>query len=104
MDSDGGKAMLLLEGMEGSLQPATYDVWLMRGEDKVRAGTLQVDAEGWGAATIEPDQSVYSFDRVGLTEVMPSDQDARASIMVLEGAISSRSGSPMYRVQAPVWR
>ena len=85
VDSAGGKAMLLLEGMEGSLQPATYDVWLMRGEDKVRAGTLQVDAEGWGAATIEPDQSVYSFDRVGLTEVMPSDQDARASIMVLEG-------------------
>ena len=63
-----------------------------------------MDAEGWGAATIEPAQSVYSFDRVGLTEVMPSDQGALASIMVLEGAISSPGGSPMYRVQAPVWR
>ncbi len=104
VDSDGGKAMLLLAGMEGSGEPADYEVWLMRGDDKELAGTLQVDAEGWGAVTIEPAESVYSFDRVGLMEEMESSSGARASIMVLEGAISSPVGSPMYRVQAPVWR
>ena len=104
VDSDGTRAMLLLAGMEGSGQPADYEVWLMRGDDKVLAGTLQVDAEGWGAVTIEPAESVYSFDRVGLTEEMDSTTDARASIMVLEGAIAGRGASPMYTVQAPVWR
>ena len=104
VDRDGSKAMLLLAGMEGSQQPAAYEVWLMRGDDKVRAGTLQVDAEGWGAVTIEPADSVYSFDRVGLTEEMESSTNARASIMVLEGAIAGRGASPMYTVQAPVWR
>ena len=104
VDRDGSRAMLLLAGMEGSGQPADYEVWLMRGDDKVRAGTLQVDAEGWGAVTIEPAESVYSFDRVGLTEEMESGTDARASIMVLEGAIAGRGASPMYTVQAPVWR
>ena len=104
VDRDGSRAMLLLAGMEGSGQPADYEVWLMRGDDKVLAGTLQVDAEGWGAVTIEPAESVYSFDRVGLTEEMESGTDARASIMVLEGAIAGRGASPMYTVQAPVWR
>ena len=104
VDRDGSRAMLLLAGMEGSGQPADYEVWLMRGDDKVLAGTLQVDAEGWGAVTIEPAESVYSFDRVGLTEEMESSTNARASIMVLEGAIAGRGASPMYTVQAPVWR
>ena len=48
VDSDGGKAMLLLEGMEGSLQPATYEVWLMRGDDKLRAGTAAGGRRGMG--------------------------------------------------------
>ncbi len=104
VEGDGSQAMLLLAGMEGSQEPGTYDVWLMRGADKVQVGTLQVDAQGWGSAPIDPGESVFSFDRVGLTEQMSSAEGARASIMVLEGAISGRGGSPMYTVQAPVWR
>ena len=82
--NDGSGAAVLLSGMDESSSSSTYQVWLMRGGDKVLAGTVQVDESGWGAATIEPQEPVFGFDTLALaTEpapgAAPGDDD-----MVLE--------------------
>ena len=102
--NDGSKAMLLLAGMGESSPSSTYHVWLMRGADKVWVGELQADEEGWGTVTIQPDESVYRFDKVELTEEIAPGGESRVSNMVLEGSIAAPGPSRMYTVQQPRWR
>ena len=102
--NNGDLAMLLLTGMGERPVSSTYHVWLMRGDDKVWVGKLQVDDRGWGTTTIQPDESVFRFDKVELTAVTVSDTDSGLIDMVLEGEIAVPERSRMDILAETPWQ
>ena len=102
--NDGSRAMLLLAGMGERPLSSTYHVWLMREGDKVWAGKLQVDDNGWGTVNFQPSESVFRFDKVELTTEIVSDGDFRWTDMVLEGEIAAPDQSRKYILQQPPWQ
>ena len=89
----GNRALLMVSGMGGQASLSIYQVWLSRQGDRLWAGEVRVDDNGWGTVTLQPTESVFGFDKVELTAetvagVAPGPKD-----MVLEGAIQDPRSS-----------
>lgn len=90
---DSRHAILLVSGMPQAF-PARYHVWLLRPDQRVRMGQVQVDASGWGAMSFYyPPESVLRFDRLVLSREAVSSGEAASRDMVLEGSIASLRSS-----------
>ena len=87
---DSRHAILLVSGMPQVPFPASYHVWLLRPDQRVRMGQVQVDSSGWGAMSFfYPPESVLRFDKVVLSRYGVSSGEAASREMVLEGSIAS---------------
>ena len=102
VSSDGRRAMLLLVGMRGPSQTATYQVWLMRHGDRLWAGEVRVDDRGWGSATLRPQESVFRYDKVELIADKVAGAPSAPSDMVLEGDITE--SKPSQKLAFQEWR
>ena len=93
--NDGRGAVLMLSGMTERSPTSTYQVWLMRGGDRVHVGTVVVDDRGWGTTTMWPKESIYRFDKVELVTETASGTVASPPDMVLEAKIPTLQPSQM---------
>jgi len=91
---DSRRAILLVSGMPKVPFPASYNVWLLRPDQRVRMGQVQVDSSGWGIMSFYyPPESVLRFDRVVLSREDVSSGEAASHDMVLEGTFASLKSS-----------
>ena len=91
---DSRHAILLVSGMTQEPMPASYQVWLLRPDQRVRMGVVQVDSSGWGAMSIYyPEESVLRFDKLVLSRDNVSSGEAASRDMVLEGSFASLKSS-----------
>ena len=87
---DSRHAILLVSGMAQESSPASYQVWLLRTDQRVRMGQVEVDSTGWGTLSFYyPPESVLRFDKVVLSRAGVSSGEAATRDMVLEGSFAS---------------
>jgi anti-sigma-K factor RskA len=84
---NGHQAVLMVSGMEGRARLSIYQIWLLRQGDRLWAGEVEVDDNGWGTATLQPTESVFGFDKVELTAETVAGVAPGPDDMVLEGSI-----------------
>ena len=83
-------AILLVSGMPPEPFPTSYHVWLLRPDQRVRMGQVEVDESGWGTMSFYyPPESVLRFDKVVLSRDDVSSGEAASRDMVLEGSFAS---------------
>lgn len=87
---DGRRAELMVTGMRELEPPSSYDIWLVRQGQRMWAGQLKVDSQGWGAVTLHPTEPLFDFDMVRLTPAPASDPAPGRGGMILEGRIVSQ--------------
>jgi anti-sigma-K factor RskA len=63
----GQKALLMVSNMEQPPPLRSYQVWLVRGGQRMPVGQLQVDSSGWGSLYLTPPASLFEFEWVSLT-------------------------------------
>lgn len=68
MDPSSGTGMLMCHEMPPIEQGHAYQVWFVRGNERVSAGLLWPDRSGNGYALIEVPTDLQSFDSIGLTD------------------------------------
>jgi anti-sigma-K factor RskA len=84
---NGHQVVLMVSGMGERARPSMYQVWLLRHGNRLWAGEVEVDDNGWGTATLQPTESVFGFDKVELTAATVAGVAPGPDDMVLEGAI-----------------
>ncbi len=90
LGEDSRHAILLVSGMPGQPLPTSYQVWLLRSDERVRMGVVQVDSSGWGTMSFYyPPEPLLRFDKVVLSRDGIASGDAASSDMVLEGSFAS---------------
>ena len=89
VSSDGNRAILMVTDMEQHGPASVYQVWLIRNGQLVGAGEVQVNSAGWGSAFLRPPESVFRFDRVGLTVDKEAGSIASSDEMVIGGEITT---------------
>ena len=89
VSSDGNRAILMVTDMEQRRPASVYQVWLIRNGQLVGAGEVQVNSAGWGSAFLRPPESVFRFDRVGLTADETAGSVASSDDMVIGGEITT---------------
>lgn len=73
-----GKAVLVTEGLDPAPSGHTYELWYVRGEDKIPAGTFDPDAEGEAAVLVEGE--MHEGDVIAVTvEVTGGSPDGTPS-------------------------
>ena len=91
---DSRHAILLVSGMPQSPFATSYHVWLLRPDQRVLMGQVQVDSTGWGTMSFYyPPESVLRFDKVVLSRYSVSSGEAASRDMVLEGSFASLKSS-----------
>jgi hypothetical protein len=94
LGEDSRHAILLVSGMPGQPLPTSYQVWLLRSDERVRMGEVQVDSSGWGTMSLYyPPESVLRFDKVVLSRDGMASGEAASRDMVLEGSFASLKSS-----------
>ncbi|MBV9324072.1 MAG: anti-sigma factor [Chloroflexi bacterium] len=68
MDPNSGTGMLMCHDLPPVEQGHAYQVWFVRGNDRVSAGMLWPDHSGDGYTMIQVPPDVQSFDSIGLTD------------------------------------
>jgi hypothetical protein len=68
LDPNSGTGMLMCHDLPPVEQGHAYQVWFMRGNDRVSAGMLWPDRSGDGYTMIQVPHDVQSFDSIGLTD------------------------------------
>jgi hypothetical protein len=68
MDPKSGTGMLMCHDLPPVEQGHAYQVWFVRGNDRVSAGMLWPDRSGDGYTMIQVPADVQSFDSIGLTD------------------------------------
>jgi hypothetical protein len=68
MDPKSGTGMLMCHGLPQLEQGHGYQIWFVRGNDRVSAGMLWPDRSGDGYTMIQVPPDVQSFDSIGLTD------------------------------------
>ena len=94
LGEDSRHAILLVSGMPQEALPNGYQVWLLRPDQRVRMGQVQVDS--WGRGTMSfyyPPESVLRFDKVVLSRDGVTSGEAASRDMVLEGSFASLKSS-----------
>jgi len=102
VSSDGNRGVIMVAGMEPPNPSTSYDIWLMRGHDKVRAGRVEVDSRGWGTVSLLLPEPIMGFEKVELTLNAVLKASQTQSDMVLEGNLVSMN-TPRFVTYAP-WR
>ena len=91
---DSRHAILFVAGMAQEPFPSSYHVWLLKPDQRVRMGELQVDSSGWGTMSFYyPPESVLRFDKVVLSRDGVNFGETASRDMVLEGSITSLKSS-----------
>ena len=83
----GNRALLMVSGLGDRTHLSIYQVWLMRQGNRLWAGEVEVDDNGWGTVTLQPTESVFGFDKVELTAATVAGVAPGPDDMVLEGVI-----------------
>src|SRR5262249_25686457 len=68
LDPTSGTGMLMCHDLPPIEQGHAYQVWFVRGNDRVSGGMLWPDRGGDGYAMIQVPQDLQSFDSIGLTD------------------------------------
>jgi hypothetical protein len=68
MDPSSGKGMVMCHNMPPLEQGHAYQVWFVRGSERVSGGLLWTDLHGNGYTLIQVPTDLQSFDSVGLTD------------------------------------
>jgi hypothetical protein len=90
VSDDGSRAILIVAGMGQLPVDSVYEVWLMRPGQRVSTGQVTVDSSGWGTIVLQPPESVFKFDWVGLTEEAMGSATPSGE-MVLRGRIATKN-------------
>ena len=94
LGEDSRHAILLVSGMPQQPFPTSYHVWLLRPDQRVRMGQVQVDSTGWGIMSFYyPPESVLRFDKVVLSRDGVTSGEDPSRDMVLEGSFASLKAS-----------
>ncbi|MDA0263487.1 MAG: anti-sigma factor [Chloroflexi bacterium] len=89
VSSDGSRGVIMVTGLEPPDPATDYQVWLMRGRDKVWAGTIGVDSRGSGTVMLQLPESIMGFEKVELTATRNDSASQPQTNMVLEGDLVS---------------
>ncbi len=68
LDPASGSGMLMCHYLPPIEQGHAYQVWFVRGNERISAGLLWPDVGGNGYAVIQVPKDVQSFDSIGLTD------------------------------------
>jgi hypothetical protein len=68
LDPKSGTGMLMCHDLPPVEQGHAYQVWFVRGNDRISAGMLWPDRSGDGYTMIQVPADVQSFDSIGLTD------------------------------------
>jgi anti-sigma-K factor RskA len=66
-NTDHHVAFLSTEGLPALSQAETYQLWLINGENRISAGTFQVDESGRGILIFNPALPMDDYERMGIT-------------------------------------
>ena len=83
---DGSRGVIMVAGMKPPTPSTDYQVWLMRGRDKLWVGQIRVDSRGWGTVSLQLPESIMAFEKVELTT---SSASGPQTDMVLQGNLVS---------------
>ena len=67
LSGDGNMGVIMASELEPLEGDSAYHVWLMRGQERVRVGNMDVDENGWGTVPLHMDNSLSQFDTVQLS-------------------------------------
>jgi hypothetical protein len=68
MDPNSGTGMLMCHDLPPVEQGHAYQIWFVRGNDRVSAGMLWPDRAGDGYTIIQVPRDLQTFDSIGLTD------------------------------------
>lgn len=84
-------ATIIASGLAPTDAGQTYQIWLMGPGENRMIGTLAVNADGWGAVSLNPQEPVSLYERVGLrlgaADTPASAPDMEEQDLVLQGEI-----------------
>ena len=85
-------ATIIASGLAPTASGQTYQIWLMGPWENRMIGTLAVNADGWGAVSLNPQEPVSQYERVGLMlgaagEPASAPPDMEEENLVLAGEI-----------------
>ena len=84
-------ATIIASGLAPADSGQTYQIWLMGPWENRMIGTLAVNADGWGAVSLNPQEPVSLYERVGLrlgaADAPASAPDMEEQDLVLQGEI-----------------
>ena len=84
-------ATIIASGLAPTDAGQTYQIWLMGPGENRMIGTLAVNADGWGAVSLNPQEPVSLYERVGLrlgaADAPASAPDMEEQDLVLQGEI-----------------
>lgn len=86
---DGSRGVIMVAGMQPPDPSMDYQVWLMRGQDKLWIGQVGVDSQGWGTVSLQLPKSIMDFEKVELTAGPNSSSVESQKEMVLQGDLVS---------------
>jgi anti-sigma-K factor RskA len=66
-DPDSHSAVLVVSGLEPLPAGKTYQIWLIEGDSPKSAGLMNVDAHGQGVSVLSLEETVASFDALGVS-------------------------------------
>ena len=67
LSGDGSMGVIMASELEPLEGDSTYHVWLARGGERIWAGNMDVDENGWGTIALEMGGSLSQFDTVQLS-------------------------------------
>ena len=84
-------ATIIASGLAPTDSGQTYQIWLLGPWENRMIGTLAVNADGWGAVSLHPQEPVSLYERVGLrlgaADAPASAPDMEEQDLVLQGEI-----------------
>ncbi|MDA1127843.1 MAG: anti-sigma factor [Chloroflexi bacterium] len=98
VNSDGNRGVIMVAGLEPPTPSTSYHIWFMRGQDKLWAGQVDVDSDGWGTVLLQVSEPIMGFEKVELT----SGSSQVQSDMVLQGSLVAMSAPRLVTYSA--WR
>jgi Anti-sigma-K factor rskA len=91
LDPASGTGMLMCHYLPPIAQGHAYQVWFVRGNERLSAGMLWPDATGNGYTVIQVPKDVQSFDSIGLTDEPGSGSAWPTTPRVIGGPVKESS-------------